>query len=317
MRVVRLLVAVAALLSMGSTWAQDGSSAPPQIAFSVTENFLKLPANITMAEVVGVAVGSKGQLVVLHRGKQPILEFNPDGSFLRTIGEGLPFEGPHAVRFDPQDNLWYVDAGTNLIVRFDAQRRLSMVLGRRPEPWTWATHVIERAIPAPSNFYQPTDVTWDPDGNIYVADGYGNSRIAKFNKQGVLVKHWGERGTGRGEFNTPHSIVIDPNRILYVADRQNGRIQTFDTDGNFRQEWRPGGNPWSLCLTAGPNPVMYVGSVGRIFKIDLGGKVLGTLGRFGRVPGTMDWVHAVACPDEHTVYAAQELSFRLDRLQVK
>ena len=177
--------------------------------------------------------------------------------------------------------------------------------------------MIERAIPAPSNFYQPTDVTWGPDGSIYVADGYGNSRIVKFNKDGNLVKHWGERGTALGEFNTPHSIVIDAQNNLYIADRQNGRIQVFDTDGNAKNEWRFGGNPWSLCLTRGPNPVLYVGSVGRVVKMDLSGKVLGSMGKFGRVPGMFDWVHAVACPDEHTVYAAQELSFRLDKIAVQ
>ncbi len=300
---------------MGTAGAQE-RAAPPQLSFHVVPNFLKLPPTITMAEVVGVAVGSKGQIVVLHRGKQPILEFNPDGTFMRSIGEGLPFEGPHSVRFDPQDNLWYIDAGTNLIVKFDGERRVQMVLGRRPEPWTWATHVIERAIPAPSNFYQPTDVTWGPDGSIYVADGYGNSRIAKFNKDGNLVKHWGERGTQPGEFNTPHSIVIDPQNNLIVADRQNGRIQVFDTDGKFKEQWRPGGNPWSLCITPGPSPVLYVGSVGRVFKMGLDGKVIGAMGKFGRVPGMFDWVHAVACPSEGTVYAAQELSFRLDKITV-
>ena len=300
----------------GPADAQEPRQAPPQLSFHVVPNFLRLPSNITMAEVVGVAVSSSGQIVVLHRGKQPILEFNPDGTFMRSIGEGLPFEGPHSVRFDRDNNLWYIDAGTNLIFKFDAQRRVQMVLGRRPEPWTWATHVIERAIPAPSNFYQPTDVTWGPDGSIYVSDGYGNSRIAKFNKDGVLVKHWGERGTGPGEFNTPHSIVIDPQNNLIVADRQNGRIQVFDTDGKFKEQWRPGGNPWSLCLTSGPNPVLYVGSVGRVLKMSLDGKVLGAMGKFGRVPGMFDWVHAVACPDEGTVYAAQELSFRLDKIKV-
>lgn len=286
----------------------------PQISFHVTENFLKLPDNLYMAEVVGVAVDSKGHVFVLHRGRQPILEFRPDGSFVRSIGEGLPFEGPHAVRTDSQDNLWYIDAGTNLIVKFDAQKRIQMVLGRRPEPWTWLTHVIERAVPAPQFFYQPTDVTWGPDGSIFVADGYGNSRVAKFSREGNLVKHWGERGTGPGNFNTPHSIVIDNKGTIYVADRQNGRIQTFDTDGNFKQEWRVGGSPWSLCITPGPNQVLFVGSVGRVFKVDLNGKVLGAMGRFGRVPGTFDWVHAVACPDERTLYAAQELSFRLDKI---
>jgi streptogramin lyase len=297
--------------------AQEQHQAPPQLSFHVVPDFLKLPSNITMAEVVGVAVNSKGEIAVLHRGKQPILEFNPNGTFMRTVGEGFPFEGPHSVRFDHQDNLWYIDAANNLVVKFDPEGHVRMVLGRRPEPWTWATHVIERAIPAPSNFYQPTDVTWGPDGSIYVSDGYGNSRIAKFDKNGNLVKHWGERGTRPGEFNTPHSIVIDPQNNLIVADRQNGRIQVFDTDGNFKQQWRFGGNPWSLCLTSGPNPVLYVGSVGRVLKMSLDGKVLGAMGKFGRVPGMFDWVHAVACPDEHTVYAGQELSFRLDKITVE
>jgi sugar lactone lactonase YvrE len=297
--------------------AAQQRAAPPQLSFKVIENFLKVPPNMTMAEVVGVDVDSKGQVYVLNRGKQPILEFNPDGSFARSIGEGLPFEGPHSVRVDPQDNLWYIDAATNLIIKFDQQKRVQMTLGRRPEPWTWATHVIERAIPAPMNFYQPTDVTWGPDGSIYVADGYGNSRIVKFNREGNLVKHWGERGTALGEFNTPHSIVIDRENNLYVADRQNGRIQVFDTDGNAKQEWRIGGNPWSLCLPRGQSSVMYVGSVGRVLKLDLKGKVLGSMGHFGRVPGTFDWVHGVACPDENTVYAAQELSFRLDKIAVQ
>src|SRR5215475_14143047 len=288
--------AIALLVASSVTAVAQDRVTAPQISFKVVENFLKLPPTIYMAEVVGVDVDSKGQIYVLHRGKQPILEFNPDGSFVRSIGEGLPFEGPHSVRIDPQDNLWYIDAGTNLIIKFDTQKRVQMVLGRRPEPWTWAT-----------------DVTWGPDGTIFVADGYGKSRIAKFNKEGNLVKSWGERGTGPGDFNTPHSIVIDRQNNLYVADRQNGRIQVFDTEGTFKQEWHPGGNPWSLCMPRGGAQVLYVRSVGRVYKMDLGGKIIGTLGKFGRVPGMMDWVHAVSCPDEHTLYAAQELSFRLDK----
>jgi streptogramin lyase len=308
------LLAAAIGLGTQTARAQDQRPAPPQLAFRVIENFLKLPDNLYMAEVVGVTTDSKGHIYVLHRGKQPILEFNPDGTFVRSIGEGLPIEGPHNVRIDPQDNLWYIDAGTNLIVKFDPQKRVQMVLGRRPEPWTWMTHVIERAIPAPQNFYQPTDVTWGPDGSIYVADGYGNSRIAKFSKDGNLVKHWGERGTGPGEFNTPHSIAIDAQSNLYVADRANARIQVFDTEGTFKQEWRIGGPPWSFCMTPGPNQVLFVGSVGRVFKVGLDGKVLGAMGKFGRVPGTFDWVHGIACPDQHTVFAGQELSFRLDKI---
>jgi DNA-binding beta-propeller fold protein YncE len=300
-----------------SAVAQEQRAAAPQIPFHLVDNFLKLPDNITMAEVVGVSVDSKGHIYVVHRGQHPILEFNPDGSFVRSIGEGLPFEGPHTVRVDPQDNLWYVDAGNDFIVRFDPQKHVNMVLGRRPEPWTWQTHVVEHAATPPQNFYQPTDVTWGPDGSIYVADGYGNSRVAKFSKDGNLVKHWGERGTGPGEFNTPHSIVIDANNNLYVADRANARVQVFDTDGNYKREFRIGGQPWSMCLTPGPQQTMFIGSVGRVVKVDLDGKVLGSMGKFGRVAGTFDWVHGIACPDAHTVYAAQELSFRLDKLTVE
>jgi sugar lactone lactonase YvrE len=324
MRVEQNLAAtVLAVSLLASTAAIDAARGPaaaqaaPPLAFHVTDNFLKLPDHINMAEVVGTALDSKGHVFVLNRGHQPILEFNADGSFMRTIGEGIPTEGPHNVRVDPQDNLWYIDAGNNLVVKFDQQMHIQMVLGRRPEPWTYMTHVIERAIPQPQNFYQPTDVTWGPDGSIYVADGYGNSRIAKFSKEGTLIKQWGERGVATGEFNTPHSIVIDQKNTLYVADRANGRIQTFDTDGNFKQEWRVGGPPWSLCMTPGPRQVMYVGSVGKVIKVDLDGKVLGQMGKFGRVPGTFDWVHGIACPDEHTVYAAQELSWRLDKLAVE
>jgi outer membrane protein assembly factor BamB len=315
MRDLKFAAIGAALLVSSLTSPASAQSAPPQLSFHVADNFLTLPDDVYMAEVVGVAVYSNGHIVVVNRGPRPLIEFDKEGNFVRSIADHFPlFEGPHQVRIDPEDNLWYVEAANNLVVKFDKQRRIQMVLGRRPEPWTWQTHVIEHAIPAPSSFYQPTDVTWGADGSIYVSDGYGNSRIVKFSKDGNLVKHWGERGTGPGEFNTPHSIVSDANGNLYVADRANGRIQVFDADGKFEREFRIGGPPWSICITPGPNQVMFVGSVGKIFKVGLDGKVLGVMGKFGRVPGMFDWVHGVACPDEHTVYAAEELSWRLDKL---
>ena len=294
---------------------QEKHEAGPQIPYHVVENFLKFPDNLYMAEAVGIALNSKGNIFVVNRGNHPLLEFAPNGAFIRSIADGHPmFIGPHTVRIDPQDNLWYVDAGSNVVLKFDPEMRLQMVLGRRPEEWTWLTHVIERAATAPQNFYQPTDVTWGPDGSIYVTDGYGNSRVAKFNSHGVLVKYWGDRGTAQGQFNTPHAIVIDAKGNLYVADRGNSRVQVFDTDGKFLQEWHNIGPPWSLCITPGLNQVVFVGSIGRIYKMDLNGNVLGVLGKTGKLPGEMEWVHGVACPDEHTVYAAEELTWRVDKL---
>ena len=299
---------------IGSAQAQTQPGVA-QLAFRVVPDFLKLPDDVYTAEVVGVALNSKGNVLVVHRGTRSLLEFDKDGKFLRSFGDGLPiFEGPHNARYDAQDNLWYVDAGNNVIVKFDADKRLRMVLGRRPEAWTWKTHVIERAVPSRENFYQPTDIVTGPDGSLYVADGYGNSRIAKYTKDGVFLTAWGTRGAQPGEFNTPHNLVMDAQNNLYVADRQNGRVQVFDTEGKFLREFRPGGNPWSLCITPGPNQVLFIGSVGRIFKVALDGKVLGTIGHYGKTPGTMDWVHGVACPDEKTVFAAQELSWRLDKI---
>ena len=204
------------------------------------------------------------------------------------------------------------------------------------------THVIERAIPQPQNFYQPTDVTWGPDGSIYVADGYGNSRVAKFSKEGTLIKQWGERGVATGEFNTPHSIAADAQGHIYVADRFNRRIQVFDGEGSFLRAmtidvafdpavkpvignaldpsatsgtFAPGA-PWAICITPGPNQVLYSADAypGRIYKLSLDGKVLGTIGGAGRQLKQFGWVHEIACPSENVLYVAELLNWRVQKL---
>lgn len=295
-------------------FAQEGDKAP-EISFRVVKDFFQIPNDMFMAEAVGVALDSKGHIFILNRGNHPVLEFNPDGSFITTFGEGSPlFTTPHSIRFDQQDNLWYVNSAANLVVKFDPNRRVEQALGRREEPWVYLTHGIERAIPPPANFYQPTDTVVGPDGSTYVTDGYGNSRVAKFTREGTLIKYWGDRGTKPGQFNTPHSIVMDANSTLYVADRQNDRIQVFDTDGNLKAVWNLDGPAWSLCITPGPRQVLFVGSVGRVYKLDLEGHVLGKFGKLGRLPGWFDSIHALACPDEKTLYLANEFSYRFDKV---
>jgi DNA-binding beta-propeller fold protein YncE len=307
-----LLTVLVATVTAG---AQEPRATAPQIPFRVVEDFFQIPDTIWLAEAVGVALNKKGHIFLLNRGNYPLLEFTPEGKFVRSLGEGSPiWHAAHSVRFDAQDNMWIVDSANNLVVKFNPKGRIEQGLGRRREPWVWETHGIERAIPAPASFYHPTDTAVGPDGSTYVADGYGNSRIAKFSREGLLVKHWGERGTRPGQFNTPHSIVIDANQNLYVADRQNDRVQVFDTEGTFKQEWKLDGPPWSLCITPGPNQVIFVGSVGRVYKMGLDGKVLGTLGKLGRLPGWFDSIHALACPDEKTLYLAQEFSYRFDKI---
>ena len=299
----------------GARAVPSAGPSAPQLPFHIDEDFFKLPDNIWPSEAVGVALNSKGHIFLLNRGNHPLLEFGPDGSFIGSLGEGSTiFHAAHSVRFDADDNMWLVDAGNNVVVKFTAKRRIVQALGRRLEPWVYMTHGIERAIPGPASFYQPTDTAVGPDGSTYITDGYGNSRVVKFNREGNLVKYWGDRGARPGQFNTPHSIVIDKNANLYVADRQNNRVQVFDTDGTFKQEWPLDGLAWSLCITPGRNQVIFVGSVGKVYKMGLDGKVLGTFGKLGRLPGWFDSIHAIACPDEKTVYVANEFSYRFDKV---
>jgi DNA-binding beta-propeller fold protein YncE len=316
-----MLAVCAAAISMcavATMNAQGGSGAAPQIPqlnYRLDENFFHYPVGSVVGRTTGIVVNTKtGNILTLNRGYRPVMEFKSDGTFIRSWGEGSPmFLGAHALRFDAEGNLWYVDAGDNEIFRWDSEGRTKGTLGQNPEPWTWLTHVIERAAQGKANLYQPTDIAWSKDGTNFVSDGYGNSRVAKFSKDGNFVTSWGERGNQPGNFNTPHSIVIDNNDIIYVADRGNDRIQVFDTEGNRKAVWNLPSAPWCVCLTNGPNQVMFVGSVGRVYKMSLDGKILGSFGRPGRMPGTIDSVHQISCADEKAIYMAHTYASRFDK----
>jgi DNA-binding beta-propeller fold protein YncE len=189
-------------------------------------------------------------------------------------------------------------------------------------------------------FRQVTDMAWDSAGNTYISDGYINSRIAKADKNGVWLKSWGDPGDQPGQFNTPHNIGVDAHDNIYVADRGNRRIQVFDTDGKFLRQItidvpigpnaRPAicnrptqntgtmssGAPWTICITPPPNQVLFTSDAfpGRIYKLSLDGKVLGTFGQAGKQPGDFGWVHEIACPSETELYVAEILNWRIQKL---
>src|SRR5258708_21691493 len=172
--------------------AGDQSTAPPsvsQLRFHLEEDFFKWPDNMWPSEAVGVALNAERHIFLLNRGNHPLLEFAPDGSFVRSIGEGSTiFHAAHSVRFDSEDNMWLVDAGNNALEKFNPKGRIVQALGRRLEPWVYMTHGIEPAIPAPASFYQPTDTVVGPDGSTFVTDGAGNSRVATLSHARHLVK---------------------------------------------------------------------------------------------------------------------------------
>ena len=333
----------------------------PEIPFDSVPNFLKLPAELHLGEASGVAVNSKGHVFVFSRGNttgpayaataSQIVEFGADGKYIREIGHNLyAWSFAHTVRVDKDDNIWAVDKGSDMIVKFNPEGRVVMVFGRKKEASDDGAEAWKRVNPprppVDGQFRQPTDVTWDPAGDIFISDGYINSRVAKFDKNGDWVKSWGEptpqgsTNPAPGQFNTPHSIAADAKGNVYVADRGNRRIQVFDSDGKFLREIRidvpvppdahpwmgnqptaqqavaQSGAPWAICITPGPNQVLYSSDAfpGRVYKLSLDGKVLGVLGKTGRQPKQFGWIHEIACPAENEIYVAEILNWRVQKL---
>src|SRR5262245_56310448 len=231
---------VASLVALGVA-AGAAQQSVPEIPFDAAD-VLKLPADLYIGEASGVAVNSKGHIFVFSRGNvtgpayaataSQLLEFGPDGKFLREIGKNLyAWSYAHTVRVDKEDNIWVVDKGSDMIITFNPAGRVAMVFGRKKGGWDEAeswTRVTPVRPHVDGQFRQPTDVTWDPAGNTYISDGYINSRVAKYDKNGDWVKSWGERGSGPGQLNTPHTISADAKGNIYVGDRSNRRIQVFD-----------------------------------------------------------------------------------------
>jgi streptogramin lyase len=327
----------------------------PEIPFDSTPDLLNLPNDLYLGEASGVAVNSHGHIFVFSRGETTgpaygaaaaqLLEFAPDGKYVREIGHHLYAWGfAHTVRVDREDNVWVTDKGTDMVVKFNPAGRVTMVFGRRQEASDEGTealkHVKPPLPPVDGLFRQVTDVTWDAAGNTYISDGYVNSRVAKVDKEGNWLKSWGEPGSGPGQFNVPHSIASDAQGNIYVADRGNRRIQVFDGDGKFLRQFTidvpvepnahgpigirmTGGNPtmdpgapWAICITQGPNQVLYASDAfpGRIYKMTLDGKVIGTLGTAGKQLKQFGWIHEIACPSENTLFVAELLNWRVQKL---
>jgi DNA-binding beta-propeller fold protein YncE len=330
----------------------------PTIPFRSVPDLLKLPSDLYLGEAAGVAVNSKGHIFVLSRGNTTgpaygaaaaqLLEFDGNGKFLREIGHNLyAWSYGHAVKVDRDDNIWVADKGSDMVIKFSPEGRVLMVFGRKQEASDEKTgplpHPNPPLPPVDGMFRQVTDMAWDKEGNTYISDGYINSRIAKIDKNGNWLMSWGEPGNQPGQFSTPHSIAVDAEDHIYVADRGNRRIQVFDTEGKFLRQItidvpfdanaRPAignkpvlpingsqtmapGSPWAICVTPAPNQVLYVSDAypGRVYRLTLDGKVLGVLGESGKQLKQFGWIHEIACPSANELYVSELLNWRVQKL---
>ena len=271
------------------------------------------------AAMSGIAIAPDGNIWTINRGAIPIQVYKPSGELVKSWGQGM-FRNAHTVRFDRQGALWVIDTLSQTVRKFSQDGQVLMTIGTLNEPGEDATHLN-----------QPNDVAFAPNGDIFISDGYGNDRVAVFNKDGKFLRAWGKLGIKPGEFSQPHSIAVDSRNRVYVADRNNARVQVFDAQGKQLGEWRNLITPWYIVITpadeiyvAGSSPMLwsdkpasapFLGTPPKdqiLVKFDPDGRVkqLWTFpkGVDGKPPsghGEVNWIHAIAIANDGTLYTAE------------
>jgi sugar lactone lactonase YvrE len=253
--------------------------------YRVVENWAKLPDGWKLTDVASVGVDSKDRIYVFNRGEHPVIVFDRDGNFVRSFGEGL-FTRAHGLHIDADDNLYCTDDGDHTVRKCSTDGKVLLTIGipHKPAPYM-----------SGEPFHRCTHTALSPKGEIYVSDGYGNAKVHKYSPDGKLLMSWGEPGTGEGEFNIVHNICTDADGWVYVADRENHRVQVFDGNGKYETQWNNLHRPCGMYMPYGHQPICYIGEVGpaaavsrdipnlgpRVSIVDHKGKLIG---RFGDTP---------------------------------
>ena len=335
MRRVQGCLAVVVLLTATPLLAQSKAKVTnvPEIPYDSVANALKLPDNLYLGEGIGIATNSKGHVFVYTRSERTrLFEFDQNGTFVKEIGQDLyGFLFAHAVRVDKDDNIWAVDEGSNMVVKFDPAGKVLMLIGRRPE----AVEGLEAGPPPgtpppnaqPYALGRPTDIGWDPQGNVFISDGYTNSRVVKYDKFGKFIKSVGTRGSAPGQMNTPHGLQVDAKGNVYVADRGNARIQVFYNNLVLRAIYDHVGNPWTLCITPGPHQYLYSSNsypdsnpaaardiTGEVYKMELDGTVIGKFGKAGKQLKEFSTIHGMDCRNENELWVSEITAWRAQKI---
>ena len=278
----------------------------PLLDFVPVPNPLTIPESTPMGASSDVAFDSKGHLWVLNRGMHPLMEFDENGQFIRSMGEGM-FTRTHGIRFDKDGNIWVTDVGAHFVVKLSPKGETLLTLGTKGKAGEWNEAAGSRL------FNEPNDIVFAPNGDFFITQGHtpgagkGDPRVLKFDKNGKFIKTWGGKGTEPGKFDVAHGLAIDAKGLLWVTDRENQRIQIFDQDGKYLREVKYKGLPCSLDIGS-QNIYMVNGFAGQILKLDLDGKVLAAMGKPGNGPGEFGEAHFIAVSPKGDIWVADSVN---------
>ena len=280
----------------------------PALPYDAVPHGLRLPPGMNFGGVSGVAFNSRDHLFVFHRGPGPLMEFDPEGGFVRAFGDGH-FVRPHGLRIDTDDNIWVTDVAAHVAVKFSSEGRILMVLGVKGTPGEMHQYGHLRLL------NEPSEVAVAPNGDLYVPQGHGkaSSCVLRFDRDGNFLSVWGCTGTGPGEFDIPHSIVFDDNGLLHIADRSNGRFQVFEPDGTFVRERAYPGTPCGLWRAPDGHVWLAHGHTGRVMKLSPAGDVLGTMAGQGKTLGRFGEAHYIAVNSRGEIFVADSLNWQVQK----
>jgi hypothetical protein len=359
---LKTLMAVAILSASASAGAQTAPEIPFDASIDVIKTGIDLylgevggvgqnsKGSIFVYTRTGHPYATLGDNRTFLRNGSKLYEFDKTGKFVRELGQmSYGFNMAFGLRVDPQDNVWTVDLAANQVVKFAPDGSIALVLGRKPE----AIGVRPPPPPAPgesprpgggggggggqvqgppgtgvpgSGLNRPTDVAWDKAGNIYISDGIGNNnRVVKLAPDGRFIKHWGNTGSGDGQFNGAKSIALDAAGNVYVADVGNKRIQVFDGEGNYKSQFAGIGTPQTMCMTSGPTQYLYIAHSGdpdgmddaAIYKVKLDGTVVGKFGSAGKLVKEFSLVNSIDCRNENELLVGEMANWRVQKVTLK